>query len=127
MRYAIVTATVSTAIVGAQAASLAIDGTYVYWSQGSQGSGAIYRTTEVSPGAVTSVVSSGVFNYTFTTNGTSVFFSDGTLIWSVPANGAGVAAQIAPAHGAGSPGSLAVGAKLLAWTDAATIWAMVLP
>jgi hypothetical protein len=126
-RETIGTRSVSLAIAGAQASSLALDGTYVYWAQGTIASSAVYRTSEANPGTVTAIVPNGVYDYTFATDGSRVYYSDGTHILSIPAAGGGTASQLALAHGAAGIGQLAIGGKLLVWTDGATIWGMVLP
>jgi hypothetical protein len=125
-RDTIATFTAAPAVVGAPANSLAVDGTYVYWTQGTIASSTVYRASEANPGAVTTVVPSGVFDYTFATDGAKVYYSDGQHIWSVPAGGGGTAMQLAMANAEGI-GQVAVSGKLLVWTDGATIWGMILP
>lgn len=117
------------AVTGATPKSLAVDGAYVYWTQGAVTSSAIYRTSQASPGAATTVVSSGVFAFTFATDGTNVYYADpGNMLWSAPAAGGGTPTMLAPSHGAQGVGtSLSVANRLMVWTDRATIWGMVVP
>jgi hypothetical protein len=82
--------------------------------------------SEANPGAVTTVVPSGVYDYTFATDGAKVYYSDGQHIWSVAAGGGGAATQLATSNAAGI-GQMAVSGKLLVWTNGATIWGLVLP
>jgi hypothetical protein len=125
-RDTIATFSASPAVSGASANSLAVDGTSVYWTQGTIASSTVYRASEANPGAVTTVIPSGVYDYTFATDGVKVYYSDGQHIWSVPAGGGGTAMQLATSNAAGI-GQMAVSGKLLVWTDGATIWSLVLP
>jgi hypothetical protein len=110
---------------GLDAPSLAVDGTWVYWTQTNDG-GATYsinRALESPAGSSFETPIPSVPSPVFVTDGTKLYYFDGASVSSQPAGG-GVVATLAPAT---TVTQMAVGGGLLVWTDGTTISGIVLP
>ncbi|MDP9151351.1 MAG: hypothetical protein M3O36_15625, partial [Myxococcota bacterium] len=106
----------------AAAQSVAVDGTWAYWSELDDG-GPTYvlrRTLEAAPGTVVQTVTGAMASPAFATDGANAYYWTGTAIVSKPVAG-GAETTLAPftqlVH-------VAVGGGLLVWTDGVTIWGL---
>ncbi len=106
----------------ASAQSVAVDGTWAYWSELDDG-GPTYvlrRTLDAAPGTVVQTVTGTMASPAFATDGANAYYWTGTAIVSKPVAG-GMETTLAPltqlVH-------IAVGGGLLVWTDGLTIWGL---
>jgi hypothetical protein len=109
----------------AAAASLAVDGTWAYWTVANDG-GTTYtidRTLEATPDQVQATQATHLAASPFATDGVNLYYWNGTSIVSRPVGG-GPETVLAAAT---SLVQIAVGGGLLVWTDGATISGIVLP
>jgi hypothetical protein len=107
------------------AASLAVDGTWAYWTV-SIGGGATYavkRTLEASPGTQLQTPVASIASHAFATDGANVYYWTGSAVAARPVAG-GSETILAPAT---TFTEIAVGGGLLVWTDGATISGIALP
>jgi hypothetical protein len=108
---------------GLDTQSLAVDGTWVYWTQTNDG-GATYsinRALESPAGSSFETPIPSVPSPVFATDGTNLYYFDGSSVSAQPAGG-GVVATLAPAT---TVTQMAVGGGLLVWTDGKTISGIV--
>ena len=107
------------------AQSLAVDGTWAYWTVPNDG-GPTYsmrRTLESGPGSVIQTVAGNLGSKAFATDGANVYYWTGSAVAAKPVAG-GTEVSLAPAS---SFVDVAVSRGLLVWTDGTTIWGLVLP
>ncbi len=109
----------------AVAQSLAVDGSWAYWSEQNDGgtSYTLYRTLEAAPGTVVQTLASNLASSAFATDAANVYYWTGSAVVSKPVAG-GAETSLAPAS---SFVQIATGGGLLVWTDGATISGVVLP
>ncbi len=105
------------------AASLAVDGTWAYWTVQTGGAFAVKRTLEASPGAQLQTPVASTASHAFATDGANVYYWTGAAVAARPV--AGGPEKILASASAFT--EIAVGAGLLVWTDGATISGIVLP
>jgi hypothetical protein len=107
------------------AQSLAVDGTWAYWTtQNDRGTSyTIDRTLESAPTTSLQTVVTTLASSAFATDGLNVYYWTGSAVASKPVAG-GTETTLAATSGLVQ---VAVGGGLLVWTDAATIWGLVLP
>jgi hypothetical protein len=110
---------------GFDTSSLAVDGTWVYWTSTNDGgaSYAINRALESPAGASGQTPIPSVASPVFATDGKNLYYFSGSSVSSQPAGG-GAVTPLAPAS---SVTQMAVGGGLLVWTDGMTISGLVLP
>ncbi len=110
---------------GFDAPSLAVDGTWVYWTQANDGgaSYAINRALESPAGSSPQTPIPSVASPVFATDGTKLYYFTGSSVSSQPVGG-GTATTLAPST---SVAQMAVGGGLLVWTDGMTISGVILP
>jgi hypothetical protein len=108
-----------------KAASLAVDGTWAYWTVLNEGGTtyAIRRTLESSPTTIAQTPVSSTPSSAFATDGTNVYYWTGSAIAAKPVSG-GAVTSLATAS---AYTQIAVGGGLLVWTEGTTIWGLVLP
>jgi hypothetical protein len=110
---------------GLDAQSLAVDGTWVYWTQANDGgaSYSINRALESPAGSSFQTPIPSVASPVFATDGTNLYYFTGSSVSSQPVGGG----TITTLASTGGLAQLAVGGGLLVWTDGQTIWGVVLP
>jgi hypothetical protein len=121
---AVGTTNISQFSAATNAASLAVDGTWAYWTDPVDAGTAyeVQRTLESSPTSGYQVVVSHMPSAVFTTDGVNVYYPTGSAINAQPVAG-GPSKTLAPATGVVA---MAVGGGLLVWSDGASITGMVL-
>jgi len=105
------------------AQSLAVDGTWAYWTDPVGSTFTVSRVPEALPTTV-QTTATGLATSAFAVDGTYIYYQSGSTIVSKPAAGGSTTTL---ANASGSITHMAVGGGLLVWTDGTTIFGVALP